>query len=331
MIATQRLEEPMLAMRLPAALAAGPAPTVRVDSLHKYYGAVHALSGISFSAGAGEILGVLGPNGAGKTTLIEILEGLRTPDAGTAEVLGCDVRDRAALQQNRHRIGIAMQRTDLPQRLTVEELLRIYAAFYPRPMAPAPLIERLGLADKRRARAATLSGGQLQRLAVGLALVGDPELLFLDEPTSQLDPQSRRAVWDLLLDEAARTRRTVLVNTHQMEEAEQLCTRVAIFDHGRILAFGTPAELVERHCPGSVLRFVTRGRPPLEFLGVPVEERCVSPERLAVTVRTDAVEETMVRLLAARAAGRLVVEELRLDRRTLEDVFLALTGREIRN
>jgi ABC-2 type transport system ATP-binding protein len=304
--------------------------TVLVEALTKSYGPVKALDGVSFECHAGEILGVLGPNGAGKTTLVEILEGLRRPDAGRAEIMQVDVRDADRMRQVRDRVGVAMQRTELQQRLTVEELLRIYGSFYATPRSVDELVDRLGLAEKRRTRAGRLSGGQLQRLAVGLALVGRPSLLFLDEPTSQLDPQSRRAVWELV-EETRAAGATIILTTHQMDEAEQLSTRIAVLDHGRLLGLGTPAELIERHTSGCVVRFVTEANASLDPLGPDRTTELLASGQRAVSLRTDAVEPTLERLLAARAAGRLPVTELRIEQKTLEDVFIALTGGRIRD
>jgi ABC-2 type transport system ATP-binding protein len=309
-------------------LAPGP-EAAAVEELSKSYGAVRALDGVSFRCHAGEVLGVLGPNGAGKTTLVEILEGLRRPDGGRAEVLGADACDPAARSRLRDRIGIAMQRTELPQRVTVEELLRIYAAFYRRPRPVAELIERLGLAEKRRARIGTLSGGQLQRLAVALALLGRPDLLFLDEPTSQLDPQSRRAVWELV-EETRSAGSAVILTTHQMDEAEQLCGRIAVLDHGRLLGLGTPAELVERHAPGCTVRFIADAGAPLDLVAPGCTVQPLGDGRRAVAIDAEAAEQTLERLLSARAAGRLRVAGLRVEQKTIEDVFINLTGRGIR-
>jgi ABC-2 type transport system ATP-binding protein len=308
--------------------AVGPVTAV-VEELARSYGDVRALDGVSFRCHAGEVLGVLGPNGAGKTTLIEILEGLRRPDSGRATVLGADACDPGQRSGLRDRIGIAMQRTELPQRVTVEELLRIYAAFYLRPRPVEELIERLGLEEKRGARVGTLSGGQLQRLAVGLALLGRPDLLFLDEPTSQLDPQSRRAVWELV-GESRAAGSTVILTTHQMDEAEQLCDRIAVLDHGRILALGTPADLVERHAPGCMVRFITDAGAPLDLLAPGCTVQPVGDGQRAVAVDAASAEPVLERLLSARAAGRLRMAGLRVEQKTLEDVFINLTGRRIR-
>ncbi len=323
-------------VRVAVPLAAGPDPVgaqpavaIRVEKLRKAYGDVEALAGVTFEVRAGEIFGVLGPNGAGKTTLIEILEGLRRAEGGTAAVLGVDVPKH--LDSIRDRIGIAMQKMALPPLLTVEETVRLYAVIYPRSQHPDELIRSIGLEEKRHTLIHHLSGGQLQRLTVALALVGNPRILFLDEPTSELDPQGRRALWDMLLDPQKRIDRTVVLTTHQMEEAQHLCNRVAILDHGHILAMGPPSELIDQYCPGHVIRFTTE--PDADFRGyvASVERQALSPTRDTVTLRTEALEPAMEVVMKARLEGRCSVEDLRVERMTLEDVFLHLTGRRIRD
>jgi ABC-2 type transport system ATP-binding protein len=263
--------------------------------------------------------------------LIELLEGLRWPESGTATVLGVDVPKH--LDLIRDRIGIAMQKMALPSLLTVHEVLRLYAGVYPRSEHPDQLIAWVGLEGKRRTRIHHLSGGQLQRLTLALALVGHPQILFLDEPTSELDPQGRRAVWDILLDPQRRKDRTVVLATHQMEEAQQLCDRVAILDHGHILAMGSPAELIHQYCPGQVIRFTTQPHADFQecFGFGSVERQALSRTRDTVTVRTEALEPAMEVLMAARLEGQYSVEDLRVERMTLEDVFLNVTGRRMRD
>ena len=235
----------------PDPVGAQPAVAIRVEKLRKTYGDVEALAGVTFEVRAGEIFGVLGPNGAGKTTLIEILEGLRLAESGAAAVLGVDVPKH--LDSIRDRIGIAMQKMALPPLLTVQETVRLYAVIYPDSQRPDELIRSLGLEEKRHTLIRHLSGGQLQRLTVALALVGNPHILFLDEPTSELDPQGRRALWDLLLDPQQRAGRTVVLTTHQMDEAQHLCDRVAILDRGHVLAIGSPSDLIDQYCPRMTL------------------------------------------------------------------------------
>ena len=214
---------------------------VEVNKLHKSYGPIVAVDSISFSVTANEIFGLVGPNGAGKTTTIECLEGLRTRDAGEVRVLGLDPRHDGV--DLRHRIGIQLQESSLFDRIRVKEALDLFAAFYRNPIDWRPLIDQLGLGDRLKTPFAKLSGGQKQRLFIALALVGDPELVFLDELSTGLDPQARRTMWDLvrsLRDEG----KTIFLSTHFMEEAERLCDRVAIIDHGKIVALDTPEKLI---------------------------------------------------------------------------------------
>src|ERR1043166_8206683 len=208
-------------------------PAIEVQGLVKSYGGTRAVDGISFSVNEGEIFGMLGPNGAGKTTTVEILEGLRESDGGSAEVLGFDIRRNG--DKVKQQIGVALQTATLATNLTPFELLELFGGFYQRSVPPDSLLERLGLNEKRDARVQTLSGGQQQRLSVALALVNDPRIVFLDEPTTGLDPQARRTLWEVI-EEMRASGKTVLLTTHYMEEAERLCDRVAIMDHGKILA-----------------------------------------------------------------------------------------------
>jgi ABC-2 type transport system ATP-binding protein len=308
---------------------------VSVRGLRKSYGkgaeANHALRGVDLTVRAGEIVGVLGPNGAGKTTTISIIEGLLTADAGTASVFGESVSDQRGMARVKPRLGVSMQNSVLPPLLTVKELLEFKASLYPSPLDPQRLIEVLGLTPKRGAQYRHLSGGQQQRVVLAMALVGDPELLFLDEPTSQLDPQGRRAVWDLLIEQRQRRNAAALVTTHQMEEAERLCDRVLIIDRGRIIAEGPPRTLVAEHCPGRTLEFYTAAGSDLDFLegaevGTPDASGLVF-----VKARPGALDSALAELLSRQSAGLLVVEDMRVAAQTLEDVFIKLTGRGIRS
>ena len=218
---------------------------IRTDDLVKTYPArppVEAVRGVSLRVEVGECFGLLGPNGAGKTTTMEILEGLTTPTSGTVEILGRTWKSDAAAI--RSLIGISLQETRLTDKLTVRETVTLFRSFYPRGLAPGAAIDLVSLGEKSKVRVDKLSGGQRQRLAVACALVGDPELLFLDEPTTGLDPQSRRQLWDVVNDYKS-TGRTVLITTHYMDEAERLCDRVAVIDGGKVIALGTPAELIK--------------------------------------------------------------------------------------
>src|SRR5512141_449239 len=227
--------------------------------LRKFYPDVKAVDGLDLSVDRGECFGLLGPNGAGKTTTIEILEGLTRADSGHVEVLGRNWRDEP--RELRERIGISLQETQLNEKLTVYETLRLFRSFYREGPAPDDLLRDLSLDEKRDSRVGKLSGGQKQRLAVACALIGDPDILFLDEPTTGLDPQSRLQLWEVVAKFRARGG-TILLTTHYMEEAERLCDRVAIVDHGHLIALGTPAELIARLEAPNIIEFVTD--PPME-------------------------------------------------------------------
>ena len=308
-------------------LVAG-AEVVSVVDLRKSYGQVHAVDGVSFEVARGEVFGLLGPNGAGKTTTIEMLEGLRKPDGGHATVLGIDVaRQPDALKE---RIGVQLQSASLYPDLTAAELLALFASFYARSLPPKQLLEQLGLDERSSALTKELSGGQRQRLSIAIALVNDPELIFLDEPTTGLDPQGRRSLWEhieRLRDEG----RTVLLTTHYMEEAEQLCDRVAVVDHGQVLEIGTVDELVARHFTERALRFDARPELSDELLAGLRDVTRVAHEGTEVILYTRNVPRTISDLLSrAEQAGAPDID-VAVRRPTLEDVFLKLTGRALRD
>ena len=299
---------------------------VTVKNLEKEYPGVKAVDGVSFDVHQGEIFGMVGPNGAGKTTTIECVEGLRQPDSGDIQVLGLDpLRDRYQL---RERIGVQFQSTALPHRLKVWEALDLFASFYPRPVAWESLLEQMGLAKKRNAPFAKLSGGQKQRVFIALALISDPELVFLDELTTGLDPQARRAMWDQVRSMRERGK-TVFLTTHFMEEAERLCDRVAIMDHGKIIALDTPQNLIDSLGAENRVVFETDGQLDEGTLravpGVVRVERF--GERVVVHGQQDGLVSGVVNALEA---GGTRFENLRSERPTLEDLFLALTGKEMR-
>jgi ABC-2 type transport system ATP-binding protein len=304
-----------------------PPPVIRVHSIRKTYGRTTAVDDVSFDVGRGEIFGLIGPNGAGKTTTMECVEGLRRPDRGTIEVLGLDpARDAAALQR---RIGVQLQQAQLQKRITVAEAVGLWASLYPNPVDGGRLLDQLGLADKRRAWFMTLSGGQKQRLFIALALINDPEVVFLDELTTGLDPQARRTIWDLVRGIPARGK-TVFLTTHLMEEAERLCDRVAIIDRGRIVDAGTPAELVRRHCP---TRTVILSTPVEEAAGrfgalAPVQSVAVRGAQVTIAGRGEDLVSAVIQCIAEH---RIRVTEFRTLVPTLEDVFLQLTGHSIRD
>jgi ABC-2 type transport system ATP-binding protein len=304
------------------------APAISCRGLHKRYGEVRAVDGLDLEVQPGECFGLLGPNGAGKTTTIEILEGLTQPDAGEVTVLGR--RWGSHERELRERLGISLQESRLTEKLTVFETLELFRSFYERGRDPEQLLADLSLEEKRDARVGKLSGGQRQRLAVACALAGDPELLFLDEPTTGLDPQSRLQLWERIAVLKA-AGRTVLLTTHYMEEAERLCDRVAIVDHGRIIAQGAPGELVAGlHAP-HIIEFSTE--PPVAealLAAIPgIGERRQRDGRWLLAAASLAQAVPALLSVLDRAGAKLV--SLSTHRSTLEDVFIALTGRELRD
>ena len=295
--------------------------------MRKTYGRTVAVDDVSLEVQRGEIFGLIGPNGAGKTTTMECVEGLRTPDRGAISVLGLDPGKRLyALQE---RIGVQLQEAQLQKRIKVREAVGLWASLYAKPLDGERLLEQLGLSDKRNAWFMTLSGGQKQRLFIALALINDPELVFLDELTTGLDPQARRAIWDLVRGIRERGK-TVFLTTHLMEEAERLCDRVAIIDHGRIIDIGTPAELVRRHCPERAVIVATEdSTAPDRFRAIPQVDS-VSSQGAQVTIRGRG-EDLVTRVIHCLAEHRIWVIDFRTELPTLEDVFLQLTGHSIRD
>jgi ABC-2 type transport system ATP-binding protein len=297
-------------------------------NLRKHYPDVKAVDGIDLEVLAGECFGLLGPNGAGKTTTIEILEGLTKPDGGEVRVLGMTWRENE--RELRERIGVSLQETQLAEKLTVYETLRVFRSFYRSGADPDELLRRLSLDEKRNSRFAKLSGGQKQRLAVACALVGEPDILFLDEPTTGLDPQSRLQLWDLVADYRKRGG-TVLLTTHYMEEAERLCDRIAIIDHGKRIALGTPQELIARLDAPHIIEFVSSpGLAEQDFAGLPGFHGAIRRvDRWQL--RVDSLAEAVPRLLALVDERGAKLETLSTHAATLEDLFVALTGRELRD
>ncbi len=308
------------------------APTLLLRGLRKAFGDVLAVDGIDLQVARGECFGLLGPNGAGKTTTIEICEGLTDPDAGTVQLLGLEWNKNA--NELRQRIGVQLQETQFSDKLTVEEMLRLFRSFFKRGLSADEAIRIAQLEEKRKSRVGTLSGGQKQRLAMACALVGDPELLFLDEPTTGLDPQARRHLWDLV-DELKKSGRTVILTTHYMDEAERLCDRVAIMDHGHIIALGTPQQLIATVGGDHIVEFAVAGSPdhaldPKVLLAIPgVQSHRVDASLHQLSV-TD-LHTTVPRIFAAVDALGLHLTEFRTHSATLEDVFVALTGRNLRD
>jgi len=304
---------------------------IEASDLKKTYGATRAVDGISFEVKPGEIFGMLGPNGAGKTTAIEMIEGLRVPDGGSIAVLGMD--PKRDLQKIKERIGVQLQTTALYPRLTVREVIDLFASFFNGrpPISTDELIEMVGLEEKAKTRSKELSGGQKQRLSVALALVNDPEIIFLDEPTTGLDPQARRNLWDVI-QQLQRRGKTILLTTHYMEEAEVLCDRVAVVDHGKIIALDTPDNLISEHFAETAVEFEDQIDLPAEgtFRALPGVTRARRDGKMVTLLTTDATA-TLGGLTALAQDGTVKFNDLHVRRATLEDVFLKLTGRRIRD
>ena len=301
---------------------------LQVENLVKRYGDVEAVRGVSFNVEAGEVFGLLGPNGAGKTSTIEIMEGLRTPDSGRVSVCGLDPQKKP--QELKHEIGAALQATSLPDKLRVIEALRLFASFYRRHRSPEELLKRFGLQEKRNTFYSQLSGGQKQRLALAMALVNDPKVLFFDEPTAGLDPQVRREIYDII-EELRREKKTIVMTTHYIEEAERLCDRVAIVDHGTVIALGTPRELKERSGDKTRLEVRLARSEPEEILksleGVS-ECRIIGDSYILHCQRPPQAIVSLVKYL--ESTGNELIS-LEIATPSLEDVFIELTGRRLRD
>jgi ABC-2 type transport system ATP-binding protein len=306
-----------------------PQPAVSVRGLRKSYGDFEAVKGIGFEVQAGEVFGLLGPNGAGKTTTVEILEGLRARSAGEVSVLGRD--PEAQRNQLKDRIGVCLQATNLPDKITVREALSLFGAFYSRTAGVRTLLDRLQLWDKRNSYYAQLSGGQKQRLALALAMVNDPQLLFLDEPSAGLDPQARLEIHGLI-GALRGENRTVLLTTHYIEEADRLCDRVAIIDEGAIVAIGTPGEIRARTLGASVIEI--RCERPLPRRDAPPAmndaKLAISGDGKLVTASSAHPARTLVDLVKWIDQQGIELDDVQIKRPSLEDVFLELTGKSLR-
>jgi ABC-2 type transport system ATP-binding protein len=297
------------------------------EGLVKRYGDVVAVDGVDLSIRVGECFGLLGPNGAGKTTTVEILEGLNQPDAGTVQVLGRSwSKDARSL---RERIGIQLQETQLSEKLTVLETIELFRSFYAKGLDAKEVMRIVRLEEKEKAWVRKLSGGQKQRLSLAVALVGDPEILFLDEPTTGLDPQARRQVWDVIADMKARGG-TVLLTTHYMEEAERLCDRIAIVDRGKVIALDTPAGLIARLGAEHVLEIETAICPDLDRLRGLVDVKDLRMDGPIVSLTVREVHRAVPALLEELASQSVSLTRLTTHHATLEDVFVAMTGRHLR-
>jgi ABC-2 type transport system ATP-binding protein len=308
---------------------------IEADGLVKNYGAFQAVRGVNFQVYQGEVFGLLGPNGAGKTTTMEMIEGLRKPDGGHARVAGYDTqKDLAKLKEV---IGVQLQSTSLFELLTVEEIMKMYASFYPSPVPVEPLLEDMTLTDKRKGRVKHLSGGQKQRLAIGLALVNDPKVIFLDEPTTGLDPQARRTLWDIILKLKERGK-TIVLSTHYMEEAHVLCDRICLMDQGKVVALDTPRNLVQSLQSDSAIEFQLKGLDErteenkehlLRELSEVREVKGVDLRKDVFVLYTDKLQESLIDLIEKSAGGRLELADLQTRTATLEDVFISMTGRSL--
>jgi ABC-2 type transport system ATP-binding protein len=302
---------------------------IQVEDLRKNYGEVAALKGVDFEVRAGEVFGLLGPNGAGKTTTVEILEGLRSRSSGRVTVLGCD--PEVQTRQLKDRIGVCLQATRLQDKIKVREAMELFAAFYTRTVDSAQLLKRLQLWEKREAQYSTLSGGQKQRLALALALLNDPQTLFLDEPSTGLDPQARLEIRDLVTD-LRREQRTILLTTHYIEEAERLCDRVAIVDEGRIIAMGTPREIQDRAAGESVIEIECAT--PLDGGALPswrdAEKVSLDEGRTRVSVVSRRPARSIVDMMKWLDEKGIELADIRIKRPSLEDAFIELTGKSLR-
>ncbi len=303
-------------------------PVIEVSGIRKTYGKTVAVEDVSFEVSDGEIFGLIGPNGAGKTTTMECVEGIRRPDRGAITVLGLDpFRDAHEVQE---RIGVQLQQAQLQKRIKVWEAVRLWTSIYRKaPAVGDQLLERLGLTEKRNAWFMTLSGGQKQRLFIALALINDPEVVFLDELTTGLDPQARRTIWDLVRDIRARGK-TVFLTTHLMEEAERLCDRVAIIERGQIIDIDKPQRLVDRHCPERSVTLATGDARAGEGLARIPGVGPITQQDLRFTVRGTG-DRFVTDVIQCLSENRITVTEFRTDAPNLEDVFLKLTGHSIRD
>jgi ABC-2 type transport system ATP-binding protein len=304
---------------------------LRIRGLKKTYKDIVAVDGLDLEVKAGECFGLLGPNGAGKTTTIEICEGLTAADAGEVEVLGLNWRENG--EQLRARLGIQLQDTQLSEKLTVFETVRLFRSFFPRGPQASEVIALVQLEEKKSGRVGELSGGQKQRLALACALVGDPDLLFLDEPTTGLDPQARRQLWELI-EQFKLAGRSILLTTHYMDEAERLCDRVAIMDHGKKIALGTPRELIAAICAEHMIEFSLGGaskKLDLPMLKAIEGVREIRADDGHVQLQVTELHRAVPSLMDELSRQGVAVTELRTHSATLEDVFVTLTGRHLRD
>jgi ABC-2 type transport system ATP-binding protein len=300
---------------------------IRVENLSKTYGDVHAVDDLSFEVGRGEVFGLLGPNGAGKTTTVEIIEGLREPDGGGVTVLGYDALKHG--REVKERIGIQLQFSELYDKIRVSEVIRLFRSYYRKRLAEEEILELIGLEDVRKRFVNDLSGGQKQRLALGLAMVNDPEILVLDEPTTGLDPQARRKAWELI-ETFQRNGKTVLLTTHYMEEAERLCDRVLIIDNGKLIALAPPETLIANLDADKRVEFRSTQAIPDDRLKKLIGVNRITREETRVTLYARETDRLISDLIDLGKSENVTIEDLHIRRATLEDVFIDLTGRSLR-
>ncbi|MBV9265366.1 MAG: ABC transporter ATP-binding protein [Acidobacteriaceae bacterium] len=304
-------------------------PAISVQDLHKSYGDFEAVRGIDLEIGTGEVFGLLGPNGAGKTTTIEILEGLRPRTSGKVSVLGLDPAEQS--RQIKERIGVCLQATNLPDKMKVHEALDLFDAFYTHHTDRDQILKRLQLWDKREAFYKSLSGGQKQRVALALALLNDPALLFLDEPTTGLDPQVRLEIHSII-HELKAGHRSILITTHYIEEAEKLCDRVAIIDGGKIIEQGTPREIQQRVLGHALVEVTTAEPLAVDHMpnGLRSEKYTLRDDGRTISMQTDSAAATIVELVKWIEQEQIRLVDIHMKRPTLEDVFIELTGKKLR-
>ncbi|MBN2186652.1 MAG: ABC transporter ATP-binding protein [Dehalococcoidia bacterium] len=300
---------------------------VEVGGLSKNYGNLIAVNEVSFAIRKGEIFGLLGPNGAGKTTTVELIEGLRKPDAGFIKVCGIDTSERT--DRVKELIGVQLQTTTIYNRIRVGEAIELFGSYYQRSLRTDEILDEVSLNDKKNSFVEVLSGGQRQRLALALALINDPEILFLDEPTTGLDPQARRNVWDII--ERLRERgKTVILTTHYMEEAERLCNRLGVMDYGKIIALDTPRDLIAKQNLESAVEFITSKGVSKGFLQKLPKVSKITKDGDRFVLRTKEAFQVLVQLTRLSESNGFNLESISVRKATLEDVFLELTGRKLR-
>ncbi|ASF38908.1 ABC transporter ATP-binding protein [Halobacillus halophilus] len=300
---------------------------IHVEKLVKKYGNMTAVNGVEFNVGAGEVFGLLGPNGAGKTTTIEMLVGLRKPDSGTATLSGFDIRKQ--INKVKEVIGIQLQSTSLFELLTVHEIMQMYASFYPNHVSIPELIDEMLLTEKKKDRIKALSGGQKQRLAIALAIIHDPAIIFLDEPTTGLDPQARRTLWDIIESLKAKGK-TIVLSTHYMDEAHVLCDRIGIMDQGNLIALDTPSRLVKELQSDSAIEFTLHADEDDTFIHHLQRVTQVTRRQEWYVVYTDDLQVTLIGLIQHSQEKNLKLQDLQTRTATLEDVFIHMTGRSLR-